>query len=397
MENIEVIDLFGAPFWITVAVACVVMIPLVGGSARRLAFAAINLGFLWYFLRAELLAVLAGVLLVHLALRFVYLGRLSGVWLTAGGAAALALFMVHKLPASYERNGLHQWNHVMTLIGYSYVVLRLVEVVRAIADRRHPVPSLIALFNYLLPFHMLSAGPIQSYDEFVGQPDSPPAPRPAETLRACERIAAGMFKKFVLANALKTAFLTSFRAEAPYFFLEVQINYIWLFLDFSAYSDIAVGIGSLIGVATPENFDRPFLARNLIDFWERWHMSFSQWIRRNLFIPTQLALVRRTGGKYPLLIASFAFALTFVLCGLWHRLNLNGLTFGAYHGFGLIICNLYRDYLLRTLGRKGLKQYLANPWIRVAATVLTFEYVAFALVILTYPWSLFDLVGSAMP
>ena len=97
-----------------------------------------------------------------------------------------------------------------------------------------------------------------------------------------------MFKKFVLANALEAAFLTAFRARGPYFFLEVQLNYLWLFLDFSAYSDIAVGIGGLLGVATPENFNRPYLARNSIDFWERWHISLSQFIRRNLFIPIQV-------------------------------------------------------------------------------------------------------------
>ena len=84
----------------------------------------------------------------------------------------------------------------------------------------------------------------------------------------------------------------------------MQLNYLWLYLDFSAYSDIAVGVGRLMGVATPENFNRPYLARNMIDFWERWHISLSLFIRRNMFIPIQLALMRRTDGRRPLLVAS---------------------------------------------------------------------------------------------
>jgi len=384
MEQTATIDLFSAPFWCAFALACIIMIPLVGGSARRTAFSVVNLGFLWYYLGRDLLAVLTGLLLTYVVLRIVEAGKFASVWLALGGVAVLTLFIAHKLPNSSGETGLRYWNPVLTTIGYSYVALRLVEVGRAVGERRHRAPDLRSLIDYLLPFHMLAAGPIQAYDDFVAQPDSPPAPSPAAALKAVERIATGLFKKFVLANVLETVFLTSFRARGPYFFLEVQLNYLWLFLDFSAYSDIAVGIGSLIGVATPENFNRPYLARNMIDFWERWHISLSLFIRRNLFIPIQLALVRRTGGRYTLLIASFAFAVSFLLCGLWHNISLNWLAWGGMHAAGLIVCNLYRDYLLKALGRKGLNRYVDNPWIRVLAIVLTFEFVAFSLVPVGY-------------
>jgi D-alanyl-lipoteichoic acid acyltransferase DltB (MBOAT superfamily) len=396
MESAATIDLYSAPFWCAVAIACALMIPLVGGSVRRVAFALVNLAFLGYYLRADLVAVLVGLLLIYFLLRLVGAGILPGLLLVAGAAAVLTLFLAHKLPGFGREIGVLRYKSLLTTIGFSYVALRLLEVGRAVGEGRHRPPDLTALIAYVLPFHMLSAGPIQSYDEFVTQPDTPPATGPAAALRAAERIISGMFKKFVLANALEAAFLTTFHARGPYFFLEVQINYIWLYLDFSAYSDIAVGIGSLIGVATPENFNRPYLARNSIDYWERWHISLSQWIRRNIFIPVQLAMMRRTGGLYPLLIASFAFAVSFLLCGLWHNIGLNWLAWGAYHALGLIACNLYRHYLIRVMGRKGYNRYMANPWIRAAATVLTFEYIAFSLVLVTYPWSLFDLVGNPL-
>lgn len=394
MESGSTIDLYSLPFWAMVATSCVLMIPLVGGSARRVAFALLNLGFLWYLLRAEMATVLVGLLLVFLLLRLVEGRKFVGVWMTIGGGAVLLLFLIHKLGITPRSTAIGPSRAVLTTIGYSYVALRLVELGRAVGEGRHRAPDLAAMINYLLPFHMLAAGPIQSYDEFAAQPETPPELTPAAALWAGERIVSGMFKKFVLAYALELAFRTSFRAHGPYFFLEVQINYLWLYLDFSAYSDIAVGIGRLIGVATPENFNRPYLARNMVDYWERWHISLSRFIQRNVFFPMQLALMRATGGRYSLGITSLAFLASFLLCGLWHNIGWNWLAWGAYHALGLIARTLYQHFLLRKLGRKGLNRYMANPWVRALGIVLTFEYVAFSLVLVTYPWSLYDVFGT---
>ena len=169
-------------------------------------------------------------------------------------------------------------------------------------------------------------------------------------------------------------------------FSEAQLTLIWLYLDFSAYSDVAVGVGRLIGVATPENFNRPYLARNIIDFWERWHISLSQFIRRNIFIPLQLALLRCTDGQRPLLVASLAFSVSFLLCGLWHQISLRWLAWGAFHAAALVICNLYRYWLTKRLGRKGVNRYVANRWIRLVMMALTFEFNVAAVFIVTYPF-----------
>ena len=170
------------------------------------------------------------------------------------------------------------------------------------------------------------------------------------------------------------------------------MNFIWLFLDFSAYSDVAVGLGTLMGIATPENFRQPYLARNVIEFWERWHISLSRFIRRQLFIPAQLALMRWTDGRFPLLAASVAFTFSFVLCGLWHGLSWPWFAWGIVQSAGLVVCNLYRVALNRRLGRKGMSRYLANPWARVAAIILTFEFAAAAVAVATYPYQELTLV-----
>jgi D-alanyl-lipoteichoic acid acyltransferase DltB (MBOAT superfamily) len=163
----------------------------------------------------------------------------------------------------------------------------------------------------------------------------------------------------------------------------MNLNFLWLYLDFSAYSDVAVGLGRLMGSATPENFNRPYLARNVVDFWERWHISLSLFIRRNIFFPIQLGLMRWTEGARPLLISSFAVTVSFLLCGLWHNFLISWLAWGLYQSAGLIVCNVFREYLLRKLGRKGLKTYMANRWYRVLAIVVTFQFSAGAVVLVT--------------
>ena len=138
-------------------------------------------------------------------------------------------------------------------------------------------------------------------------------------------------------------------------------------------------------MATPENFNRPYLARNATDFWERWHISLSMFIRRNIFIPIQLYLARRTDGRQPLLCASMAFTVAFVSCGLWHGLSINFLIWGAIHAAGVVVANLYGHALKRRLGRKGVKQYLANRWIGLGSRFATYQFVALSLVVLFRP------------
>jgi D-alanyl-lipoteichoic acid acyltransferase DltB (MBOAT superfamily) len=379
------VDLFGAEFWLAVAAGLIVLVPLTRAPLRRWAWALLNLGFLLVLLGRGVAVVAGGALLLYLILKLLEAGRGGLVLWSVTGCGLVGLFVLHKLPGVSRDLGLGRLNPILAAVGFSYAALRAADVLRAVGERRLPAPALPSTVNYLLPFHMLAAGPIQSYDDFVAQPAVPPPLPVAGALTAAERIAGGLFKKFVLAQTIQRLFLTGFRAGGPYFFLEVQLHFLWLYLDFSAYSDIAVGVGSLIGAATPENFNRPYLARNLIDYWERWHISLSLFIRRHLFIPVQLALLRRTEGRRALLAASLAFLVAFTLCGLWHALDLGWLLWGLAQAVGLIACNLYRHLLTIRLGRRGLRQYLADRRARLLAVGLTFEFAAFSLVLVRIP------------
>lgn len=388
------VDVSRTSFWLVFAAAVVILTPLTAPTARKWAFAAINAAFLATLLTPLQVAVVIGsVCVLGLALRWVPAGVGRNIVIAAIGVATVGLFFVHKLPSEASRVGLGAANPILIAVGFSYVALRLCEVLRAVAEGRHQAPDFPSFINYLLPFHMLAAGPIQAYDDFVAQPAVPSRLTPVEALGAVERIASGLFKKFVIAAVLKSIFLTGFRARGPYVLLEAQFFFLWLYLDFSSLSDLAVGIGRLIGFATPENFNQPYLARNMIAFWERWHISLSQFIRRNLFLPMQITLMRRTGATHPLWCASAAFLVSFGLCGLWHEVSFRWFVWGLLNAIGLIVTNWYRDMLNRRLGRRGVKDYLENRWIKIAAMVLTYEFVCLSLVVVAYPYPLGELIA----
>jgi len=336
------------------------------------------------------LAVALFVLIVHLAAKaggeMSLPKRFRASGFVFAGLLILVLFLIRKLsPDHFHQRRLSDLGQLLAAVGFSYIALRAVELLRAGAEGKARNLGWLDSVSYLLPFHMLAAGPIQSWEEFAAQPAIPEDLNVTRSLEGVDRIVNGLFKKFVLARAIELTILTGFRAPWPYLLVEAQFYYLWVFLDFSAYSDIAVGAGRLMGIETPENFNKPLLARNIINFWERWHMSLSNFIRRNVFIPLQLNLMRRSAGNRPKFNASIAITVSFVAVGLWHGVEWRFFIWGAIHATAVMVCVLYRSLLGKRFTKKQLEEFLARPAYRIAATLITFEFVAFSLAFLAYP------------
>ncbi|MBI4819952.1 MAG: MBOAT family protein [Deltaproteobacteria bacterium] len=372
------VDIGAPPFWIAFGAAVAVLCPLGSATARRALEAALNLVFIgWLLGQGGVALALVWLLFVKLAVVVLERSPALRAKVFVGSVVVVGLaFVTHKLD---DRPSLALAQAWLGAVGFSYVALRTVDVFRSVAEGRSPAPSILDLARYLFPFTMLAAGPIDAWDEFCARPYPPPVLSRDEALQGAERIATGLFKKLVLAELVFGGFLDGFSGNWLEDLVEVQALYLWVYLDFSAYSDIAVGIGRFTGIHAPENFDRPLSARNLIEFWERWHISLSRFIRRNLFLPTQLGLARRSRGAHPLMNASLAYLLAFVLCGLWHGLTLRFLAWGAMHAVALVIVNAYRSALSARLGRIGLKRYMEDARIRFVSRVVTFEFVALSL------------------
>jgi alginate O-acetyltransferase complex protein AlgI len=146
-----------------------------------------------------------------------------------------------------------------------------------------------------------------------------------------------------------------------------------LFLDFSGYTDIAIGIGQLMGIHLPENFDRPYLQPNLAAFWRRWHITLTDWFRSYLFNPLVRFMRGSQAGVPVWLIILLGQLVTMVSIGLWHGIQSNFVLWGLWHALGLYAHNRWQA-ILRLSGLKH-HAWLNQRIPRLAGSLLTFHFV----------------------
>ncbi len=140
---------------------------------------------------------------------------------------------------------------------------------------------------------------------------------------------------------------------------------------------MSIGTAGLLGIHLKENFNAPLTARNLQDYWNRWHISLSEYMRDMVFTPLSKTLVRYLGASWLKWITVFTITLTFLLTGVWHGFEWNYLFYGVYHGIGLSLLFLYSQFLKKRLGNR-MKSYLASPVIRSLSWATTQAYVSFS-------------------
>ena len=198
------------------------------------------------------------------------------------------------------------------------------------------VPTTFEKFAaYLSFFPHLVAGPIVRPGELIPQLDVPRNPRRVDTSRAFYLIATGLFKKVVIANFLAANIVDEvFGAPGQHSSLEILIAIyayaVQIYADFSGYTDMAIGIALLLGFSFPQNFDSPYAARSLRDFWRRWHMTLSRWLRDYVYIPLG-------GSRRGFIITYRNVILTMLIGGLWHGAGWTFVVWGGIHGTGLAV------------------------------------------------------------
>lgn len=266
---------------------------------------------------------------------------------------------------------------IMPLVGLPYVFLRFVHLLIEVAAGRLEKPGPVDYLAYLLPFHQLLAGPIERYPSFQAQMQAPLGPLDADTgLRALDRITNGFVKKAILAELLRQGLGFRFEGSGAWSWLEMDLFALYLYFDFSGYMDIVIGAGILVGWKPPENFDWPYLSRNIVEFWTRWHISLGEFIRDYVFNPLNLTLQRGALRGRALLAGIVCYLVSMFLVGLWHRANLQFAIYGLLQGTGIVVCKLWEAGLKRWLGKERLKAYRKSRAVQWVATFVTFQYVA---------------------
>jgi D-alanyl-lipoteichoic acid acyltransferase DltB (MBOAT superfamily) len=203
-----------------------------------------------------------------------------------------------------------------------------------------PTKSVIQFATFVLFFPQLVAGPIVRAKELLPQLAALPRFDHARAADGLFRILVGLFKKIAIADFLAIA-LVDRVFENPQYYSSIEVMValyayaLQIYLDFSAYSDIAIGSAQLIGFDLPENFRTPYRAANLQEFWRRWHISLSSWLRDYLYKPLG-------GSRGGTLLTYRNLILTMLLGGLWHGANWTFIVWGGLHGFGLAAVRFFQ-------------------------------------------------------
>jgi len=256
---------------------------------------------------------------------------------------------------------------VVLPVGISFFVFQGISYV--IDAYRRDLPraySLLDVAVYKSLFPQLVAGPIVRAADFMPQLEQPPRRDAIFLGMALLLILWGLFKKAIIANYLATELVDpAFLAPSEYggldLLLAVYAYAVQIYCDFSAYSDIAIGVAALLGYHFMRNFDQPYRAQSLQDFWRRWHISLSSWLRDYLYIPL--------GGNRKGKVRTYVnLMITMLLGGIWHGAAWKFVLWGAMHGGGLAV--------ERALGWGEHPR--RTPWGRVLAVVLVFHFVCLA-------------------
>ena len=266
-------------------------------------------------------------------------------------------------------------------LGFSYIAFRLIHTLRDRLTGKLPALSLSEFITYIIFFPAFTAGPIDRVQHFTQDLRKL---EPGAVSSGGQRILLGIFKKFALADSLALIALNVTHVgqvkSGLWLWVLLYAYALRIYFDFSGYTDIAIGLGKLMGFNLPENFERPYLKPNLTTFWNSWHITLAQWFRAYFFNPLTRAM--RSGvRKYPLwLVVLTGQISTMLLIGLWHGITWNFAAWGLWHGVGLFIHSRWSEATRARLAGLAAKPRLQRlPLVLRAATaagtLLTFHYV----------------------
>jgi alginate O-acetyltransferase complex protein AlgI len=221
---------------------------------------------------------------------------------------------------------------VLVPLGFSYLSFELLHVV--IERRRGRIPELsfpdLLAFVFFAPARV--AGPIKRYQDFTAAAHAA-KPSAQNAYDGMLRVLLGLAKKLFVADilALFVAERPDVRSTAHAWVVLLAFAF-QIYFDFSAYTDVAIGFSRMLGIGLPENFNRPYLAPNIREFWNRWHMTLSTWVRDYIFLPTGRGLFRTPLRTAPAAIAAIGYLATFLVVGIWHGVTAAFVIWGLYHG-----------------------------------------------------------------
>jgi alginate O-acetyltransferase complex protein AlgI len=281
-------------------------------------------------------------------------------------------------------------DHPFAIIGISYMSFKLIHVLVDTWQGDITEVKFQTFIVYQLSFFTLLAGPIQRYPSFAEfwEETKTTTPDARTSMIAWSLVFTGMLKIALIGllafEAYDRAMLTALRTESQFKGLAaLAIMFyafpVFIYFNFSGYTDIVRGAGRLFGLDLPENFRRPYLARNMVDFWNRWHITLSHWIRDYVFTPSYKWIAMRSSSS-PRLAGIWLSFFALLIAGIWHGSTMNFVYFGLIHGVGVAGTQIWGRVLLAAVGSEKAKAFSQHRVTAVVMTLITFHYVAFSFI-----------------
>jgi D-alanyl-lipoteichoic acid acyltransferase DltB (MBOAT superfamily) len=285
-------------------------------------------------------------------------------------------------------------------VGISYMAFRTSYLVLEVRNRTVHLPSLAEYVGFAFFMPTLPVGPISRYSTYLrGFAESG---RPAiSVVQALLRILVGGVKlRFLAPLADQLSYKGLLLDGHPHVWFDFPIAavayYLFLYCNFSGFCDIAIGMAGMMGIPVDENFDSPFAADSVRDFWNRWHITLSQYMRDVLFTPLSKALVGLFGPARASHAIAVAIVVVFLTIGVWHGVGWNYAAFGAVHALGVVTNHYYTIFIKKRLGPKRFAAYNKNRLVEAIAVALTFCFVAASMFFFANDWGTMGAIVHAL-
>ncbi|RDC48664.1 D-alanyl-lipoteichoic acid biosynthesis protein DltB [Acinetobacter sp. RIT592] len=265
-------------------------------------------------------------------------------------------------------------------IGISYLNFRTIQMVIEIYDGAIKEVKISTMLYFVLFFPTLSSGPIDRSRRFEKDLEKK---IPKEEyiddylIPGIKKIFMGVGYKFVIAFLVNTYWMSKIPSEIN-FVNSMSYMYaysLYLFFDFGGYSLFAVGTSYIFGIKAPDNFDKPFLSKDMKEFWTRWHISLSRWFGDYIFSRFVIASMRKKRFKKRATASHVAQMITMITMGFWHGLTWFYIVYGIYQGVVLVLTDMYQKK------SKFYKKHKKDKWFEIVQIVITFHIACFGLLI----------------
>lgn len=362
---------------------------------------AIILGFLRVNLR------IYGLIVSILMVLAIYTNPLSLIYITVFTVFELIVIYVYRY--IYKRFGRVEWMYYTALImsllplgiykithffsvtilgflGISYITFKCVQIVIEIYDGLIDNVNLIETIYFLIFFPTLSSGPVDRSRRFGED-----YVKKYDRREYAELVGDGLFKIFlgafykIVLSALFYGMMMKI-SDGRMWYHHILYAYcygIYMFFDFAGYSSMAVGTSYILGVKTPDNFNKPFISVDIKDFWNRWHISLSYWLRDFVFSRCVMKFSKKKWFHDRLGRAMAAYMVNMFIMGVWHGLDISYIIYGIYHGLLLVFNEWYQKKA------KFYKKNKDKKWYRILSWFITMQLVMFGFFIFAGRLSIF--------